>query len=354
MPTLLEFDFVTIVLISLSSIGVLSIYGRIAAARAARLADGSQMPKSVREALDSSPEFVKHGGEIRDASVLVCDLPEFQGLFEKLKNEEIVDKLNMYLREATKVISDSGGSIDNYDCQRIQAFWSDREARGSHALGACRGALRTVETIWRLNEEHYRPAGLGAFEIRVGIRSGPALVAIVGTNVKIGLSVIGPAAEQARRFEQLCLEFGVHILTSEETVRHANPEGEARVVFRPLAKLRLKGKLDKIVVYEVMAMAGEGYAQKLMYGGYKRWSVAETNALLSMYSAAILFYWSGAELAGDRAKEIDHYQRCHGMFQQIIARYPEDYPSMVYRQLCQQWIENKIPEGWDGVHVILR
>ena len=65
----------------------------------------------------------KLGGEEGYHTVIFSDVANFSSISEELSPTEIVEVLNEYLTEMTKIILDNGGTIDKYIGDAIVAFY---------------------------------------------------------------------------------------------------------------------------------------------------------------------------------------------------------------------------------------
>ena len=102
----------------------------------------------------------------------------------------------------------------------------------------------------------------------------------------------------------------------------------AGFLFRELDMIRVKGKLQPVVIYELL-----GKQEELE----KSADYAELQKRLRGFASARALYahrnWEEAQKA----------------FEQILARWPQDGPSRMYWKRCQEYLFDEPPVGWDGV-----
>ncbi|NQU06797.1 MAG: adenylate/guanylate cyclase domain-containing protein, partial [Calditrichaeota bacterium] len=70
---------------------------------------------NVVKELESNPDKLSLGGEVRRMSVLFSDVAGFTTITERLTPEEIIALLNEYLTAMTKIVLDNEGIIDKYE-----------------------------------------------------------------------------------------------------------------------------------------------------------------------------------------------------------------------------------------------
>lgn len=55
---------------------------------------------------------------------------------------------------------------------------------------------------------------------------------------------------------------------------------------------------------------------------------------------------------GRKHYKLMEFRQAAGLFQQALDIDPQDGPSKVYLERCQDYIQNPPPEDWDGVYVM--
>jgi len=122
------------------------------------------------------------------------------------------------------------------------------------------------------------------------------------------------------RLEGLNKDYGTHILVNETTYAGAKDSG---FVFRELDLIRVKGKNQPVVIYELVCEVAS--------------LTPEIEMQLDCFESARKLYqgrrWSEAQSA----------------FQSIIDRWPEDGPARAYWKRCQEYLFDEPPANWDGV-----
>ncbi len=133
---------------------------------------------------------------------------------------------------------------------------------------------------------------------------------------------MGDSVNLASRLEGANKFYGTSILLGPRTYELAQPAIEAREV----DMLRVKGKLEPVVVYELLARKGELSAEK--------------QRVVALYQDGLAAY-KQREFAV--AKE-----RCAA----ALALDPSDGPSKVCLHRVQEYLATPPPPDWDGVYAL--
>ena len=141
------------------------------------------------EKLVQNTEALKLGGEMRDMSVLFCDIRGFTTISEQLDAGHLTQFINQFLTYMTKVILNEKGTIDKYIGDCIMALWSAPLEDNDHAMNACNAALKMLERLTVFNEQQklvakqentpYIEVGIG-----IGINSGICCVGNMGSDMR--------------------------------------------------------------------------------------------------------------------------------------------------------------------------
>jgi adenylate cyclase len=274
-------------------------------------------PQVVDQVLEQ-PELLSLGGSRRIMTCFFSDVAGFTSISEALSPEELVHLLNRYLSLMTKVIMESGGTVDKFEGDAIMAFWGAPLPQDDHAWRACRAALDQQEIMARFRAE-VLAEGLPELRVRMGLNTGPMIVGNMGSEDRFDYTVMGDAVNLASRLEGANKQYGTYLMISESTYA----EVRTLVEVRELDLLRVKGKQEPIRVYELMGAAGALPPEK--------------DRVRSVYQEGLALYrdmdFTGAEQAFVRALEMD----------------PGDGPSLTYVERCRAYREQPPPSDWDRV-----
>lgn len=274
--------------------------------------------KSVVNELLLNPDKLKLGGEKKIITVLFSDIAGFTTFAEKKEPEELVSFINEFLNEMTEIIISNGGTLDKYLGDAVMAFWGAPVEVEDHTFKACLSALQMQNKLAELRDK-WSKSGEPMIHIRIGINSGEVIVGNIGGEKRFDYTVLGDNVNLASRLEGANKEYGTNIMISDSAYQFV----EEKVLVRELDIIRVKGKTEPTKVYELISLSGD---QKAI------------DAIYQMHE-----YFQGLELYRYKSFEaaLDYFKRC--------AEKLGDYPSKVYMNRCQYYLQNPPPEDWDGV-----
>lgn len=208
-------------------------------------------PDVVRQ-LTAHPERLKLGGEVRDLTILTCDIRNFSAIAERMSAEELTAFINSFLTPLSDIIIESGGTIDKYMGDAILAFWNAPLDQADHAQRACNAALAIIARVSDLNlvwRKEAETAGRSFEDVRigVGVNSGECCVGNLGSERRFDYSAIGDAVNIASRLEGLTKAYGLALLVSADTSQRVS-----NVAFLEAGLVRLKGRTGATRVYTAL------------------------------------------------------------------------------------------------------
>ncbi|WP_321501592.1 adenylate/guanylate cyclase domain-containing protein [Breoghania sp.] len=220
--------------------------------RFVRRAFGQYLAPELLSQLESQPDAMRLGGDMRPLSIMFMDVRGFTPISEMLSPQDLVQFLNTLLSPLSDAIQTEAGTIDKYIGDSIMAFWNAPLETPDHAARACRTALRMREIVKELNEADafgFKAGGkpIQTVQIGVGLNSGPACVGNMGSNRRFNYSVVGDAVNVAARIESSCKPVGSDLLVSQETARAA-----PGFAFLEAGEIPLKGKSAPVVLYALL------------------------------------------------------------------------------------------------------
>jgi adenylate cyclase len=212
---------------------------------------GEYVPPDYVKLMLSESAKASMEGEQRNMTVLFADVCGFTTLSEALTTSELKHLLNRYLTEVTGIIFAHKGTIDKYVGDMVMAFWNAPLNDDHHARNGVLAALSMQQKVALLRDEFVRE-GLPALAVGIGLNSGPMNVGDMGSSYRRAYTVLGDAVNLGSRLEGLTRFYGVDILVSEATRDQC--EG---VLFRPIDRIRVKGKHEPVEVFEPLCLESE-------------------------------------------------------------------------------------------------
>jgi len=214
------------------------------------------VPETVVEELITHPEKLTLGGEERVISILFSDLQGFTTISEQLPPQQLVQLLNQYLTEMTKIIINKGGTIDKYEGDAIMAEFGAPLPLTNHADLSVSAALKMQRRLHELRQD-WAECGLPELHCRIGINTGSVIIGNMGSDQVFDYTVIGDAANLASRLEGANKHYHTFLMISESTYQALTP---GRFLTRGLDVIKVKGKTKAVKAFEVYSEASDTIA----------------------------------------------------------------------------------------------
>ncbi len=281
---------------------------------------GTYVPKELVEEMAKDPGTYTTKGESRDMTVLFSDVRNFTTISEGLAPTELTAMMNAYLTHMTVSIQEDRGTIDKYIGDAIMAFWGAPLRDEKHAEHALRSALAMQKKVKEIGPEFIK-RGWPQLEIGVGLNCGMMNVGDMGSTFRRAYTVLGDAVNLAARLEGLTKEYGVGILVSENIVATVQD-----IVYRELDRVRVKGKLEPISIYEPIGKKGEVPDQ----------IIEEIDRFHRALDLVRSQKWDEAEAALTKLIEADPKRKVYAKYMDRVATLRANPPG----------------DNWDGVYTI--
>lgn len=201
---------------------------------------GKYVSKNVMDHVMKMPDL--HGID-KEVSVLFADVRGFTKMSEKMRPREVVDMLNKYLGGMADIVLKHDGTLDKYMGDCIMAFWNAPVNQKDYLLKAIKCGLEMQKVVDKIKKVYHQKVGVG-----VGINSGEAIVGNMGSKDRLEYTVIGDTVNLASR---LCgLAGSGKVLISKDVYLKIKNKVKAK----KLGEFKVKGKVKKIVVYDVVSV----------------------------------------------------------------------------------------------------
>ncbi len=309
-----------------ANVGAVAVYRALVEEKEKRKVRGAFQqylsPEVIRRLLEN-PDLVKP--KKTEITVMFSDIRGFTSISEKLDAQELAALLNDYLTDMTQIVFRHNGTLDKYIGDAVMAFWGAPFEEPGHATHACHAALEMIARLKEMQKK-WSAEGCARLDIGVGLNTGVASVGNMGSELRYGYTALGDTVNLSSRLEGLNKEYGTHILLSENTYTSVE---DANLVFRELDLIRVKGKLQPVALFELVASRGtpEGSAPDL-------------EERLEMFAQGRACYrerrWQDAQI----------------IFERLLEQWPEDGPARTYLDRCREYLVAGPEENWDGVYVM--
>lgn len=200
-------------------------------------------PALVRRILEK-PNALKLIGERRDVTALFTDIEGFCAMTRHADPAALVAILDDYFEGMATIIVAHGGMIDKIVGDAVHAFFNAAIDLDDHPRKAieCSIALRSWAETFRRRPE---ATTIGFGRTRIGIETGPAIVGDIGIRARLDYTAHGDAVNVAARLEHANKELGSSICVGPVAAGRCD-----RSLLRPLGKIAVDGRDDKIAVFE--------------------------------------------------------------------------------------------------------
>jgi len=258
-------------------------------------------------------------GEAREISAFFSDIRGFSSFSERYRDDPrgLVKILNRYLTRVSDVLLEHGACLDKYIGDAVVCLFGAPIAMEDHALRACRGALAVRDAVAELRTQ-FAKEGLPDVYTRIGVNSAQMFVGNFGSEQLLDYTAIGDGMNLAARLEGANKAYGTLIMIGQRTRELAG----AAIEVRELDRVRVAGKSEAVVVYELLALAGEATAAQRTCGA----RYAEGLAL-----------W--------RARR---FEQAAQHLEAVAAAFPDDGPTQTLLARCRVHAKAP-PEHFDGV-----
>lgn len=220
--------------------------------RQIRGAFGLYLSPEMVERVAANPNALRLGGEMRQMTIMFCDLRGFTTISELFDAAGLTALINRYLTPMTTIIQAEQGTVDKYIGDAIMAFWNAPLDVREHERAACRALLGMREGMRQLNTDlkaeaeasggRYVPLAIG-----IGLNSGECCVGNMGSMQRLNYSVLGDAVNLAARLEGQSKTYGVDNVIGESTML-----GVRDFALLELDLIQVKGKTVPVRVFTVV------------------------------------------------------------------------------------------------------
>jgi adenylate cyclase len=254
---------------------------------------------------------LKSGSQKVYGTCLITDIDGYTKISEAMEPEELNTVMNKYFETIFTQLKKHNVSIQKTVGDSILAAWKGKSEDVTQCY-ACISALDIENNVNQFNQSSDIK-----LPTRIGLHCGNMSLGMVGGINHYEYDIGGDTVNTTKRIEESNKCLGTRILISEEVLNQADG-----FLTREVGTFMLSGKSRPLVLHELICPIEES---------------TQEQKDLSMF-----FSWALADFKRRLWKEADE------KFYTIINRYGKDGPSIFYKKLCEQYLENPPDNSWDG------
>ena len=278
------------------------------------------IPYKVVNQVLASRKTAEPFAEKKELTIFFSDIENFTTISESLEPDRLVKLIGDHLAICTNIIQSLEGTIDKYIGDSVMAFWNAPENCDHHQVQCCLAALECFEKMKIFNNEN-KSLGLPELNMRIGINTGFVFVGNIGSDDRLNYTVIGDAVNLASRLEGANKLYKSNILISENTYLAVKHE----ILARPVDKLAVKGKVNAVLIYEVVGKFEDQFPQML--------------EIIHLTKLGFEHYLN------------QKFQQAMDCYQQILGLKKDDQLALFYINRCMKFLASPPPSDWDGIYI---
>jgi class 3 adenylate cyclase len=186
------------------------------------------------------------GGEVREVSVLFCDIRGFTALTQNMDPAEVIQMLNEHMTLLTRVVYEHHGVVDKFVGDLIMALFGAPKSYGNDAVNGASCALQMIRQRRELNTTSKYNIEMG-----IGLATGRVVAGRMGSQDRLNYTVLGERVNLAAR---LCSKAGRMEVVIDQATRERL--GDTATV-NELPALELKGFSDPVPAYKLTGFRTE-------------------------------------------------------------------------------------------------
>jgi len=228
------------------------VYARAPVGRRKRILEevfGDRISRETFNRLLDSDVPLRFAGEMRTASVVVCEIFNHDELMESLSTEHFVAATNLLLHRGADFLVEKGGYLDECAGESLRVIFGAPLPDENHAEQACDAALKLADELDLVNRECMEKWNQ-ALDFRIGVNSGEMVCAAYGSNRLGTFSVAGEPVDFARRLCAANTVYGSRILAGSHTLELSAQAVEVR----PMDLIRTRDERSREEVYELLGL----------------------------------------------------------------------------------------------------
>jgi class 3 adenylate cyclase/DNA-binding NarL/FixJ family response regulator len=174
------------------------------------------LPTGLAEALRTRGAKIGETEELT-VTVLMSDVRGYSGIAERTPPTALAAQLNQHRAEMNQAILSEHGTVMQYIGDAVMAVFGAPIPIDDHADRAVSAAHSMHDAQAEL-DRRWADEGLDAFELGIGLSTGPVAAALLGSEERLEYTVVGDTVNLSQRLQDLARPGGTTVL-SDATVR---------------------------------------------------------------------------------------------------------------------------------------
>jgi class 3 adenylate cyclase/ActR/RegA family two-component response regulator len=170
-------------------------------------------------------------------TVLMSDIRGYSGIAERADPTELAGQLNEHRAAMNDAIIGLGGTVMQFVGDAVMAVFGAPFPQPDHAELAF-AAARAMHVSQRLVNERWVARNLPAFELGIGLSSGEAAAALLGSQERLEYTIVGDTVNLAQRLQDLARPGGRTVVSQATWDLLPSPPSPATVLDPTLVKGR--------------------------------------------------------------------------------------------------------------------
>ncbi len=271
------------------------------------------LPAEVVDRLSKDAAGVGAESRMVHGICLSTDVENYTALSESLDPKGLASLMNSYYETVFTHVKRHGGIVSNVVADSMLALWVSAPPREEQV----RNALLAAVDIAAGTSAGNGPKGPPPLSTRVGISAGGIALGNLGAVDHFEYRPVGDIVNTATRIEGLNKQLGTRILATDEAVR-----GLGGILTREVGTFLLAGKARPVRVHEVACRST--ISPDPREDAFERFAAGLAAFRRRSWAEAIEKFREAAGISGG------------------------DGPSAFYTGLCERYMAEPPPEGWDG------
>lgn len=205
------------------------------------------LPGGLAEKLRTEGRRIGETEEV-EVTVLMSDIRGYSGIAERVTPSDLARQLNEHRAAMNDAVLGNGGTVMQFVGDAVMAVFGAPFAQADHADRAMASAL-AMHAGQRDVNQRWLGVGLPAFELGIGLSSGPAAAALLGSEERLEYTIVGDTVNLSQRLQDLARPAGRTVVSQATWEQLTHPPSD--VV--PLEATAVKGRETPVTGWIVEA-----------------------------------------------------------------------------------------------------